>query len=253
MTNPDAGMVEAILFDMNGTLRVREPHEPTQQAAFERIRNLLQINETSGAYWEEMEQRYKAYSRWAQENLVQLPEEEVWTRWLLPGVPPDQIKPVAAEVTLAWSERKGRTIPRAGAGETLVELKNRGYRLGVISNSLSTLDIPRSIEAFGWTNFFEVVILSLAVKRRKPDPEIFWKATSTMNIEAAKCAYIGNRISRDVVGCKQAGFTLGIIIEPDGMRRKDEQGQTIQPEAVIHSLSELLDIFPRRTSLPAKA
>ena len=246
LLTPVLQKIEAILFDVNGTLRTREPHQPTQHAALERLLELLKIKDPPVAYWEDLARRYKVYSHWAQDNLLQLSEKEIWTRWLLPDVPPDQLEPIAAELTLAWSRRKGRMAPKPGAEETLRELKRRGYRLGVISNSLSTLDIPRCLDAFGWKDLFEVVVLSSAVKCRKPAPEIFWEATSRMKIEPAHCAYLGNRISRDVVGCKRAGFALGIILEPPGGPRPDEQDQTIQPEAVIHSLDELLDIFPGR-------
>ena len=121
--------IEALLFDMNGTLRVRELHEPTQRAAFERMAGLLNIVDPSQAFWEGLANRFNAYGTWAQENLVQLPEAEIWTRWLFPDLPPQQIEPFAAELTLAWSERKGRTVPKPGAGQTLLELKRRGYRL----------------------------------------------------------------------------------------------------------------------------
>jgi len=238
--------IEAILFDMNGTLRVREPHEPTQLAAFGRLQELLGKRDAPESFWEELSRRHKDYGRWAQENLLQLSEKEIWSRWLLPDFPAHQIESVSAELTLAWSMRKGRAVPKPGAEETLLELKQRGYRLGVISNSMSSLDIPRSLEEFGWRDLFDVVILSSAMKYRKPAPEIFREATLAMNIEPVHCAYLGNRISRDIVGCKQAGFTLGIIIEPPGGPRPDEQDQTIQPDAIIHTLSELLGIFPRR-------
>ena len=244
--------IEAILFDMNGTLRAREPHEPTQHAAFERTKELLGKKDATKSFWEELERRTKDYGNWAQENLLQLPEKEIWTRWLLPGAPTRQIEPIAAELTLAWSERKGRTVPKPGAEKTLLELKRRGYRLGVISNSMSSLDIPRSLDAFGWNDLFEVVILSTVEKCRKPTPEIFWAATRKMNLEPAQCAYLGNRISRDVVGCKRAGFGLGIILEPSGGPRPDEQEQSIQPEAVIHSLNDLLMIFLERGPLEIK-
>jgi len=82
------------------------------------------------------------------------------------------------------------------------------------------------------------------LKCRKPAPEPFWEAARALNVETAHCAYLGNRISRDVVGCKRAGFALGIIIEPFGNPRADEQSQTIAPDVVINSLNELLDIFP---------
>jgi len=76
---------------------------------------------------------------------------------------------------------------------------------------------------------FEVVILSSALKIRKPAPEIFRAATGAMNVEPAHCAYLGNRISKDVVDCKRAGFALGIIIEQPGQPRADEQDQVIAP------------------------
>ena len=139
---------------------------------------LMGRDDVPDGFWEELARRYKAYGQWAQENLLQLSEKEIWTRWLLPDFPYDLIEPVAAELTLAWRDRKGRSIPKTGAEETLLELKQRGYRLGVISNSMSSLDIPRSLDAFGWKGLFEVVILSSAVKSRKPAPEIFWEAAS---------------------------------------------------------------------------
>jgi putative hydrolase of the HAD superfamily len=238
--------IEAILFDVNGTLRMREPHEPTQQTALGLILDFLGKKDAPDSFWEKLSSRHKDYSLWAQENLLQLSEAEIWTQWLMPEIPSQQIEPVAPELTLAWSERKGRTVPKPGAEETLLELKRRGYRLGVISNSMSTLDIPRCLDAFGWKELFEVVILSSAVKCRKPAPEIFWEATSKMNIEPTHCAYLGNRISRDVVGCKRAGFALGLILESPAGPRADEQDNTIQPDAVIHSLNELLNLFPSR-------
>ena len=238
--------IEAIFFDMNGTLRIREQHGPTQCAATQWILDALGKEDASDGYWEELSRRQKAYSHWAQENLVQLSEIEVWTRWILPEYPPEQIEPFAAELMLAWMERKGRTVPQPGAEEMLLELKRRGYRLGVISNSMSTLDIPRSLDAFGWKDFFEVVVLSSVLKRRKPAPEPFWEAAHTLNLEPSQCAYLGNRILKDMVGCKQAGFALGIILEPPEGSRSDEHDQTVEPDAVIHALRELLDIFPVR-------
>ena len=81
---------------MNGTLRRRELHPPTQQAAVKRMLDLLGKEDAPDAYWEELARRYKAYGHWAQENLLQLSEKEIWTRWLLPDAPCEQIEPLAA-------------------------------------------------------------------------------------------------------------------------------------------------------------
>jgi putative hydrolase of the HAD superfamily len=239
---------EAILFDINGTLRVRELHEPTQQAAIKRILELLQMDAVSEAFWEELVRRQKAYGAWAQQNLVQLSEQEIWTKWILPDFPRAQIEPVADELMLLWSERKGRTVPRPGAKETIIELKKRGYRLGVISNSMSTLDIPRSLDRYGWAEYFEVVVLSSFIKFRKPSPKPFLEAVRVLNVPPGNCAYIGNRISKDLQGCNRAGFGLGILLESLDDTHKEEPSLSTRPDIVINSLSELLDIFKMKKS-----
>jgi len=244
--------LEAIFFDMNGTLRRRVPHEPTRQAAYKRILELLGKEDAPDGFWEELTRRTQAYNQWAQENLLQLSEKEIWTLWLLPDFARDQVEPLADELMLAWKATRGRTVPQADAEAAIIVLRNRGYRLGVISNSLSSLDIPHSLDDFGWKDHFEVVILSAIEKYRKPAPEIFRAAARAMNLMPAQCAHLGNRISKDIVGCKRAGFGLGIIIEPPGTLPADQQDQTFTPDAVIYSLSELLDLFPRRASKEVK-
>lgn len=244
MSISDIPRIEAILFDMNRTLRIREAHEKTQCAAYARLEELLGNNHVD---WEELAPRQKTYSNRAQANLIRLSEAEIWSRWILPEYPLERIEPVATGLTLAWSERKGHTIPMLGAEETLVELKRHGYRLGVISNTMSTLDIPRSLQSFGWDDYFDVVILSSTLKIRKPSPEPFHEAAHRMKLSPQHCAYLSNRISKDIPGCKEAGFALDIIIELSSRPRANEQDQAVMPDAVILALSELLKIFLERS------
>jgi putative hydrolase of the HAD superfamily len=245
----DIHTIEAILFDMNGTLRMRVPHPETQQAAFSRLSQLLGNQTSDESYWEELTRRQKAYSCWAQQNLAQLTEAEIWAQWICPDLPRKQIEPAAAELMLAWGERKGRVIPNPGAGETIRTLKKRGYRLGVISNSSSTLDIPRSLELFGWKEYFDVVVLSSEIKIRKPAPEPFLEAARRLDLLPARCAYLGNRIMKDIAGCQHAGFGLGIALEQDNGPYADELVLAIKPDLTLHSLAGLLEIFPDRKGL----
>jgi putative hydrolase of the HAD superfamily len=240
--------IQAILFDMNGTLRSREPHPETQEAAYSRLRELLGMPDARMDFWEELTRRQKAYARWAQENLVQKTEAEIWAEWILPGTPREQLEPIAAELMLAWQERKGRAVPKPGAGETIRALRQRGYRLGVISNTMSTLDIPLSLEAFGWKDLFEVVILSADIMIRKPSPEPFLEAARRLNLSPAQCAYIGNRLSKDIAGSKLAGYALGLVLEPPSGPRADEVDSPVKPDGIIHSLTGLLDLFPGQGS-----
>lgn len=238
--------IEAILFDMNGTLRKRVADQETQSAAYTRVLELLGMNSAPDSFWQELIHRQKAYSSWAQANLSQLSQEEIWTDWLLPEYPADKICPIAAELMLAWGRTKGHHVPYLEAGETIHTLKQRGYRLGVISNSMSTVDIPLSLDAFGWNGLFDVVILSANIGIRKPSPEPFLIAAHRLGIPPAHCAYLGNRISKDLAGCKLAGYGLGMLLEPHSDRQEKDTVQEINPDVRIQTLGELLDVFPAR-------
>lgn len=238
--------IEAIFFDVNGTLRTRERHAPTELAACNKILELIGRDHVPVLFWEDLERRYKAYGVWAQANLVQLSEAEIWTTWLLPDEPGDVVAAHASELMLAWSQTKGRRIPIQGTEDVLKQLTARGYVLGVISNTMSTRDIPKFIDEHGWEDYFQVVLLSAFEKSRKPAPALFEKAARLVERDPTQCAYVGNKVAKDIAGCKRAGYLLGIVLEQGERPHPGLDPKETTPDLVIHSLSELLKIFPGR-------
>lgn len=80
-----------------------------------------------------------------------------------------------------------------GAKETLAALRDRGLRLGVISN---TADLSREglcqllPPDFSWATFDpDLVILSSEVGVEKPDPEIFRRAVAAAGGAAGECLF----------------------------------------------------------------
>jgi FMN phosphatase YigB (HAD superfamily) len=67
-----------------------------------------------------------------------------------------------------------------------------------------------------------------------------------LNVEPSVCANVGNRFHKDITGCKRAGFALGILIENPDQPQPDQSDKSSSPDMAIHSLVQLLDIFPRR-------
>jgi len=238
--------IEAILFDMNGTLRMRVPDERRQQQSIERLLAMLGKPDAPAAFLDELTCRYKAYTRWADENETSLPEADIWTRWITPELPREQIEAQAVELMLAFRNRKGRSILKPDAAAVLTELSRRSYRMGVISNTASTADLPRFIEECGLKKVFEVVILSSVFGVRKPGLGIFKEATRLLHLEPAQCAYLGNKIANDIVGAHNAGFGLAMIVTPENASHAPEKDQIEKPDVIIHELVDLLDVFPPR-------
>jgi FMN phosphatase YigB (HAD superfamily) len=62
-----------------------------------------------------------------------------------------------------------------------------------------------------------------------------------MNIAPEHCAYIGDRIDRDVAASRQAGFSKAIILRDPRQPRGDEMDDpTLTSDHTIENLRELL-------------
>jgi HAD superfamily hydrolase (TIGR01549 family) len=193
-----------------------------------------------------LDQRYKEYRVWAFENMVEAPETELWTRWMLPDYPGERISAVADKLALQYRQSKGRRVNAEGSVETIIELYNRGYVLGLISNVITQREIPDWLEADGLTKYFKSVLLSSVFGKRKPDPSIYLEAARRAEVEPIRCAYIGDNCIRDVEGTRNAGFGMVVILPSGEDSDKTPTAEQI-PDIFIKSLSELLDIFPPRT------
>jgi putative hydrolase of the HAD superfamily len=240
--------MEAIFIDVGNTLRVVVEDEPYQAQARQQIAALVGTQESPESFCKRLDARYKVYRKWAFETLMEASERELWTRWMLPDRPADQIAPLAGELTFLYRQTMGRRCAQPDAKRVVAELNRRGYRLGILSNTITEREIPRWLEEDGLSQYFHTVVLSSIFGRRKPGAEIYLEAARRAGVAPAQAAYVGDNPSRDVPGSRRAGFGMVIMMmEPSEMEKKDLSGDN-EPDRVIHSLSELLDIFPARQS-----
>lgn len=86
----------------------------------------------------------------------------------------------------------------------LLELRNRGLRLGVVSNWAPSLG--RFVREFELDSFFEVVVSSGAAGLAKPDPHIFHQALKRMGVKPEEAIHCGPSLPEDVTGALRAGM-----------------------------------------------
>jgi len=244
MTN----QIEAILFDMGGTLRGSvKKDEASKLELVRKIIDLLGADASPEEFSVLLTERTKAYRTWAKQTLIDVDEHTLWTKRMLPDWPIEQVAEHAMQLNKLWREATGDRIIFPESKEVVLELFRRGYRLGLVSNTISSVETPQLLNELELTGCFETVILSCVVGMRKPDPAILLEATRRMDIDPAKCAYIGNLLHRDVKPSREAGIAKTVI------RRDSETFDAHQakyPDLVadeyIDNLKELLDIFPVR-------
>lgn len=239
--------IEAILFDSGGTLR-----RTIKRDDIEKRERLRQIQELIGStaspieFMHMLTSRYKDYQQWAELTLDELDEEHFWTEWMLPDYPEGQVRMLAHQLNYIWREAKGirEFLPETRA--VVTELFQRGYRLGIVSNTISRTEIPRTLKRIGISDYIGTVVLSSQYGRRKPDPSILLTAAKHLNTLPEYCAYVGNRPDRDVAAARRAGFAIAITISKMHKPVERPHEHLFTPDHRICSLNELLEIFPPR-------
>ena len=116
--------------------------------------------------------------------------------------------------------------------EVLSSLKNRGYKLGVISNWDSRL--PGILQGQHIDEYFTDIVISSQVGFEKPDSRIFQLAVDRMSIPAHKAVHVGDDPLLDYRGAFEAG------LYPCLVDRKNIHNGDIR---TIKNLRELLAII----------
>ncbi len=236
--------IDAILFDMGGTLRDSVPNDPPTRQRY--IRKIVERLSLEDRDWEALfVARERAYFKWARQTLIELDEPGLWTQWMLPDQPAEKIAPLAVELNLLWRSATATRPVFPETKEVVLELFRRGYRLGLVSNTTSSVEIPKLLREMDLRGCFETVVLSCEVGMRKPGADILLEAVRQMEVEPGRCAYIGDRFERDLAAARLAGFAGAVIMPHPRREGRPPEGQ--QPDHIIHNLRELLDLFPPRS------
>jgi putative hydrolase of the HAD superfamily len=97
-------------------------------------------------------------------------------------------------------------LPMPGMLETLITLKSRGFKLGIITNGQS-FQQQTKIEALEVRGLFDTILVSAEVNLRKPSLEIYQLALERLGVEADQAWMVGDHVVNDVLGARGAGLT----------------------------------------------
>jgi len=118
--------------------------------------------------------------------------------------------------------------------------------LGIISNVITSQEIPDWLAADDLAKYFKSVVLSSVYGKRKPDPAVYLEAARRAGVAPGRCVYVGDNLKRDVVGTHQAGFGMVVILLDAGKNNEDQITAENQPDLIINQFRQLLDEFPGR-------
>ena len=124
-----------------------------------------------------------------------------------------------------------------GVKETLDALKAKGYPMAVASSTGRDKTVSH-LEHAGLLHYFDAVVGGDMVQRGKPNPDIFLKAASLLNILPENCLVVGDTPA-DIRAATAAG--MGRVLIPDCVT-PDETIRTMS-DHVLDSMHQLMGVI----------
>lgn len=218
--------VKAVLFDLGGTLvkTTEIPH------VMKRILNHCGINrslEEISHAWREAEKGLNF------RDLTKL-LDEFWVQWNLRILSNLQVKSNARRLaefiaTHWWDYSNVSLCPNAE--KTLPLLKERGLKIGLVTNGLQS-DVNEILPKVGLQNFFDTIVVIDTLRKMKPDTEVFHYALQELKTTPSQAIFIGDEIEADYRGAKRAGLTTYLI---------DRNGKVHDED--VNKIASLDDLF----------
>jgi len=240
--------IQAIFFDMGGTLQTFWHSRELRLKATPGIQNKLlaegiDLKLNNEQLYELITAGLEKYHLLSMQTLDELPAQRVWCEFILKGIVDAQrLSCQAAEDLMFYIETNYyHREMRPEIPSVLQAIKQMGLKIGLISNACSQGQVPANLLEYGILNYFDPIVISSVYGRRKPDPSIFHYAARMAKAPTSECAYIGDRVNRDIVGSRRAGFRLAVQIRHDFKHGETDEGAT--PDVFIEDMTELLDIL----------
>lgn len=119
--------------------------------------------------------------------------------------------------------------------ETLAVLRERGYRLGLLSNTWWAADWHNAdLAAHGLAGMLDELVYTSDLPHSKPHPSVFHEVASRLGIAPPACVMIGDRQIDDVEGARAIGMRAIWRRNDSGFPTSD-----VTPDATVDALAEL--------------
>jgi putative hydrolase of the HAD superfamily len=141
-----------------------------------------------------------------------------------------------------WEAEALQKIPYLD--EVLAELKRRGYKLGVITNTVTSREehVRIALGKIGCEQYFDVVITSVDMGCNKPDKKIFLTALKRLGVKTKEAVMVGDRIKTDIAGGNRIGMKT-VLFKWNQRYPEEIESAEEKPSCTIISLRELPQIL----------
>ncbi len=121
-------------------------------------------------------------------------------------------------------------------------LRERGIRIGVLSNTIWSRDYHRGVfERDGVLDLIDADVYSSEIAWTKPHLKAFHASAEALGVEPSEAAYVGDRPFEDVHGSQLAGMRA-IWVPHSEIPAAQQVSVDVTPDGVAYELLDVLDI-----------
>lgn len=159
-------------------------------------------------------------------------------------------QPLQKVIEEVWEEQRRCVRAIDGAAAVLATLKEKGFALGLLSNTWHPL-----YSGFLWNcpemaELLDHSVLSYRLGSKKPSPEIFRHALAEADAPAEHCWMIGDSYELDIEPALRAGMhTIWVLRSPEKEQHVLSQvlrGEKPCPDWSVVQLDEVMECFSRK-------
>ena len=215
-------MIQAVLFDLDGVLVSTDEYH---------YRSWLKIAKEEGFdfFDHEFNHQFRGVARMECVEILTKASGRTYTA--------DQKKAIADRKNGYFAESLLFVTPDEllpGALDALMELKRRGIRIAVASNSRNAKPIIKQV---GIEQYLDAIVDGHEIENSKPDPEVFLLAAKSVGVAPANCIVVEDAIA-GLEAARRAGMkALGI-----GTRERLPNADIVVPDLSKISIDDLLNL-----------
>ena len=215
-------MIQAVLFDLDGVLVSTDEYHY-------RSWKKLSAEEGFNFFDHEFNHKFRGVARMECVEIITKASGKNYT--------PEQKQELADRKNRYFAESLASVTTEVllpGALSVLHELRNRGIKTAVASNSRNAITIIKQVRI---DHLLDAVIDGHQIENSKPDPEVFLLASKKVGIPPAQCLVIEDAVA-GIESARRAGMkALGI-----GTKDRLPNADTVIPNLSAISVDELLNL-----------
>jgi len=221
-------MVKAVLFDLDNTLIDfwKMKRLCSEEAVRAMIDAGLKINEKKG-----IKKLFEMYDEYGIEN------QKIFDTFIKKVHGKMEYKILASGVAAYRRVKAGNLVTYPHTVETLIYLKTKGMKIGIVSDAPVKQAWLRLAE-LRMIDFFDFVIAREKGGKFKPHPIPFKKALAKLKVKPGEILFVGDNPKRDIAGAKGMGMKTALAGYGQVIKEK-----SVKPDFELNSIRDLMQII----------